>query len=451
MLSATSKTSCRLCEIRSTARPCSPSRLTSSSTWRGWATPKAAVVSSRMTKREFHITALATATDIRWPPDSQTSVWRTERIVVTDRPFSVSAARFSMFVSSRRANDAVSSRPRNMFCTTSRLSASARSWYTTSIPSLAASFGPWMCTGWPSKRTSPPSIGWMPATHLISVDLPAPLSPTRAMTSPAETWKSTSCRAITAPKCFDTPRSSWTGVSVTEVFSSSRRVQPRGGGGRPGVRRGRESEAGVGAGRGHLTGADLLLLGEVRLAEVVLDVVLGHGDGLLEVRRHVLLAVVDRARHRGLLALGQSDGDLGGRVGLLLDRLVDRHALVAHDDVLDALERRVLAGDRDLLELALLQSGDRRVAEAVVGGQHTVDLVVGLLEHLLEDGQRLLVVPVRHRLIGDLLEASVVELRLQHAVIALLEQCGVVVGGRAVELGDLRRAAAAAQAAHEAL
>ena len=35
MESATSKMSCRLCEIRITARPCSPSRLTSASTWRG--------------------------------------------------------------------------------------------------------------------------------------------------------------------------------------------------------------------------------------------------------------------------------------------------------------------------------------------------------------------------------------------------------------------------------
>ena len=36
----------------------------------------------------------------------------------------------------------------------------------------------------PSKKISPSSIGWMPATHLISVDLPAPLSPTSAITSP---------------------------------------------------------------------------------------------------------------------------------------------------------------------------------------------------------------------------------------------------------------------------
>ena len=72
-----------------------------------------------------------------------------------------------------------------------------------------------MLTGVPSKRISPLSIGWIPAMHLMSVDLPAPLSPTRAMTSPGETWKSTSNSAWTAPKLFETPCSSRTGVSVT--------------------------------------------------------------------------------------------------------------------------------------------------------------------------------------------------------------------------------------------
>src|SRR5919206_3078640 len=58
----------------------------------------------------------------------------------------------------------------------------------------------------------------MPATHLISVDLPAPLSPTSAMTSPSRTAKSTSCNACTDPKCFETPWSSSVGeVSVTEA------------------------------------------------------------------------------------------------------------------------------------------------------------------------------------------------------------------------------------------
>src|SRR5262245_54194781 len=62
----------------------------------------------------------------------------------------------------------------------------------------------------------------MPATHLISVDLPAPLSPTRAITSPSRTSKSTPLRASTEPKCFDTSRSSSVGEEalVTRGFVS---------------------------------------------------------------------------------------------------------------------------------------------------------------------------------------------------------------------------------------
>src|SRR5690348_13939626 len=48
----------------------------------------------------------------------------------------------------------------------------------------------------------------MPAMDLISVDLPAPLSPTSAMTSPLRTSKSTSVSACTEPNDFDTFRSS---------------------------------------------------------------------------------------------------------------------------------------------------------------------------------------------------------------------------------------------------
>src|SRR5919106_2554469 len=54
----------------------------------------------------------------------------------------------------------------------------------------------------------------MPAMHLISVDFPAPLSPTSAMTSPERTSKSTSTSACTEPKLFDTPRVSSVGVET---------------------------------------------------------------------------------------------------------------------------------------------------------------------------------------------------------------------------------------------
>ena len=76
MRSATAKTSLRLCEIMMTASPWSASRRTSLSTCPVCATPSAAVGSSRMTSLEFHITALATAIDWRWPPESEATAWR---------------------------------------------------------------------------------------------------------------------------------------------------------------------------------------------------------------------------------------------------------------------------------------------------------------------------------------------------------------------------------------
>ena len=80
----------------------------------------------------------------------------------------------------------------------------------------------------------------------------------------------------------------------------------------------------------------------------------------------------------GLLAVDQGDRGVGERAGLLLGGLVDRHALGAGEDVLQTLDGGVLAGDRDLAGLAvLLEDGDGRAAEAVVGGEHAVDLAVG--------------------------------------------------------------------------
>ena len=112
-----------------------------------------------MTSREFHITALATATDWRCPPERLATAWRTERSVVTERLVSVSGRIASMLGSSSTTPERTRSRPRYMFGDDVEVVASARSWYTTSIPSFAASLGPWMWTGLPSKKTSPSSNG----------------------------------------------------------------------------------------------------------------------------------------------------------------------------------------------------------------------------------------------------------------------------------------------------
>src|SRR5687767_15712165 len=52
-------------------------------------------------------------------------------------------------------------------------------------------------SGSPSKRISPAVGSTAPETHLISVDLPAPLGPRRQWTSPSSTSRSTPCSALT--------------------------------------------------------------------------------------------------------------------------------------------------------------------------------------------------------------------------------------------------------------
>ena len=71
--------------------------------------------------------SVAIATDCRWPPDSDATGWRMDRTVVTARLVSVACASFSI-CSSSSTMPCFRSRPRNMFCTMSRLLHSARSW-----------------------------------------------------------------------------------------------------------------------------------------------------------------------------------------------------------------------------------------------------------------------------------------------------------------------------------
>src|SRR3954451_307107 len=53
---------------------------------------------------------------------------------------------------------------------------------------------------------SRPSVGfWKPEMILMSVDLPAPLSPSRPSTSPLPRCRSMFLSAVTGPKRFDTP------------------------------------------------------------------------------------------------------------------------------------------------------------------------------------------------------------------------------------------------------
>ena len=110
-----------------TATPLAASLRIRSTTTSVWVTPSAAVGSSMITSRASAITARATATPWRWPPESEPTGWRIERTEVTERPARVSRALRSIG-DSLRMPKRPSSSPRNMFATMSRLSQSARSW-----------------------------------------------------------------------------------------------------------------------------------------------------------------------------------------------------------------------------------------------------------------------------------------------------------------------------------
>src|SRR5579864_1826529 len=430
---AVSKTSWRLWEMITTARPCSARRRTSASTCSVCATPRAAVGSSRITSFEFHCTAFATATDCRCPPESEATGWRIELMVVTASDLSVSAVFCSMIGSFSRWNASCSSRPRYMFWTTSRLSQSARSWYTTSIPSFPASFGPWMCTSWPSNRISPLSGVCVPATHFTSVDFPAPLSPTSAITSPLRTSKSTSVRACTDPNDFVMFRRWRRGVSATVgSFPTTETAEA--------PRKGRLR-------RVQLNGllAVLLVLADAHLAlrqEMVREeagvVRLRDPHNRKRQRRLALRAVLPRGVRLRRLALEERNRGRGRSVRLVGHVLVHGARLPAGEDVLDALRRRVLAAQRDRLQVAGLQVGDHGAGDVVVRRDGAVDLVVRLDEHLGEDRAGVRREPVGHELLRALGELAALEERVQDCVVTALEPERVLVRLAAPELGDDR-------------
>ena len=182
--SATSNTSFMLCETSITASPRSASRRTSASTFAVWATPSAAVGSSMITSLVFQSTALAIATDWRWPPDSDATGWRTDRTVVTARLASVSAA-----ASPSTPRPAPGPRAARGPGTCSGRCPGCRTAPDPGTPSRCRArrrhAGVRIRTGLPSQRIWPASGPWMPEMRLDSADLPAPLSPTSAVTSPA--------------------------------------------------------------------------------------------------------------------------------------------------------------------------------------------------------------------------------------------------------------------------
>src|SRR4051794_36619659 len=340
------------------------------------------------------------------------------------------------------------------------------------MPRALASLGPCTFTGWPAKKYSPSSKAWMPAMPLMRVLLPAPLSPTSAVTWPGRTSRSTPRSTCTAPKLFWMPRRlsigstdadcpDFSGASTDTGFSSSRvwagaSGWEKGPGARPVGTGPRSGAAGAARAASGLLQAGLVARGlEVRGAHVgellvavvedLLHVLGGDGDRRRQRGRDVLAQLGVRHRTRGqrvgllLVTLDQGDRQVRGGLGLELDVLVDGHALVAGEDGLQALHRGVLAGDGNVTVAAHgLEAGDDAAGHGVVGGDHAVDLAVVLGVELLERRAGLRGVP-EAALVTDELVVAGVHLGLEGGLVALLEQRGVVVARVTVDLHDVRR------------
>src|SRR5436190_17160876 len=272
----------------------------------------------------------------------------------------------------------------------------------------------------------------MPATVLTRVDLPAPLSPTSAMTSTARTSKSTSASAWTDPNDFEILRSSKVGVSVTVP----RFLPQRSGEGAQEAPPPLDAVLALLAVLRELADADVALLEELVLEEPGVVRLRNRDDR--DLNGGLLLAAVlaEPVDPGHLLVMQQRDGRLGSSIGLVRHVLVDGHRLPARDDVLHALHGRVLSRKSDWLQLLRLQGSDHSAGDAVVRSDGAVDLVARRQQHLLEDGLRVRREPERHELLRAFRQLAALEQRVQNRVVPALEPERVLIGRAAPELGN---------------
>src|SRR3954451_5114442 len=192
--------------------------------------PIAASGSSSRMMSASECTVRAMAIAWRWPPDSR-ATGTFSRGTLT--PISSSASRVSLRILRRARNGNglwTCSRCRNMFCCTSSWLTSARSWYTQSIPSERAWSTDLSSTSSPLTISRPSSGFWKPEMILISVDLPAPLSPSSPSTSPLRRCTLMSRSAVTGPKrlemCSTRSTSSEARASSAVTIRSSAKAAP---------------------------------------------------------------------------------------------------------------------------------------------------------------------------------------------------------------------------------
>ena len=196
--------------MKITPRPWARAWMTYLSTIPDCLTPSALVGSSRMRTLAPKYTARAIETAWRSPPDSVPTVWLGSRTSMPILAISSCMTRWACLMSMRCSGPRpfVGSLPRKKLRHTLMSGTVARSWNTVAIPRARASRGLVNVTGSPFISSSPLSGVWTPDRILISVDLPAPLSPSTQVTSPALTFSEMSWSALTDPKYFEIPLAS---------------------------------------------------------------------------------------------------------------------------------------------------------------------------------------------------------------------------------------------------
>ena len=213
--------------MSSTAWPSSRSRRMSSSTLAVSWTPSAAVGSSMMTSLELKPAARQMATAWRWPPESR-------RTRDSDRGHvDGQASRPSPWPGAalRRGRGTRGARPADELAVEEEVLPDGEVLDEGEVlvngldPGLAGVLGGAEAPARRRRRRWCRLSGWwMPLTHRTSVDLPAPLSPTRAVTSPRRRVSETSLRARTLPKASETSvtssRRSWAGLEVVIAGTS---------------------------------------------------------------------------------------------------------------------------------------------------------------------------------------------------------------------------------------
>ncbi len=190
-MSQCSRTSARRCEMNSTERLRSRHRRITANTRSERSGGRAAVISSRSSSWGSNVRARARSSILRKGNGTSRTCSPRSR-----PPRSISARCWR--------TESTSAPVRRRFSATVRSGAIAGSWKTGARPRRRASPGLRREAGSPWMLIAPASARSTPVRILTSVDLPAPLAPSRAWTSPGATARSTARRATTVPNVLAT-------------------------------------------------------------------------------------------------------------------------------------------------------------------------------------------------------------------------------------------------------